>query len=61
VLPEFPHVTIERVDVLEHPDALRGRGIRRVPVLLHGDRTLSGFFLTRRQIRRFLKNLPVPG
>jgi hypothetical protein len=59
VLPEFPHINIERVNVLEQPDALRDRGIRRVPVLIHGERVLTGLFLTRRSIRRFLSALPV--
>lgn len=51
-------MTVERVDVLEHPDALRERGIRRVPAFIHGERSLSGLFLTRRSIRRFLSGVP---
>ncbi|MGE0624413.1 MAG: hypothetical protein AB7I04_05800 [Pseudomonadales bacterium] len=54
MLPEFPHVSVEHVNVLEHPGGLRERGIRRVPALVHGERSLSKLFLTRRSIRRFL-------
>jgi len=58
VLPEFPDVTIERVNVLEQPPgALSGLGIRRVPALVHGERVLSRLFLTKRSIRRFLREL----
>lgn len=59
MLPEFPHVSIERVNVLEQPVALRELGIRRVPALLHGERSLSALFLTKRSIRRFLAGVRV--
>ena len=57
MLPEFPDVQIERVNVLEHPDIARELGLRRVPALGHGERTVSALFLTRRRIRRFLQTL----
>ncbi|HEY5646115.1 MAG TPA: hypothetical protein VIS76_09250 [Pseudomonadales bacterium] len=57
MLPDFPDVHLERINVLEHADAMQSRGIRRYPALAHGDRILSVVFLTKRKIRRFLSAL----
>jgi len=58
VLEDFPDVEVERVNVLDEPERLRELGLRRYPTLAHGDRVLTGFFLTKRRIRKFLKALP---
>jgi hypothetical protein len=58
VLEEFPGVEVERVNVLDEPERLRALGLRRYPTLACGDSVLTGFFLTRRRIRKFLKGLP---
>jgi hypothetical protein len=48
---------VDRVDVHSDPENVRARGIRRYPTLVHGEQALSGLFLTRRRIRRFLNRL----
>jgi hypothetical protein len=45
------------VDVREQPDVMREMGIRRYPTLTHDDVVLTGLFLTRGRIRRFLNRL----
>jgi glutaredoxin len=57
LLPEFPEVTIEVVEILTNGQRARTDGVRRIPTLLSGDRRLSGFYLTRARIRRFLESL----
>jgi len=57
VLPDFPDVRVERVNVLESPEGFHALGLKRYPALACGDRTLSALFLTRRKIRRFLHDL----
>ena len=61
MLPEFPHVRLERVNVLEAPVDVRELGVKRVPTLIHGDNRLSVLFLTKTRIRRFLGALTVAG
>jgi hypothetical protein len=57
VLPDFPDVRVDRVNVLENPEAFHALGLKRYPALACGDRTLSALFLTKRKIRRFLHDL----
>jgi len=57
VLPEFPHVQVEKVCVDGNPQLMRDLGLKRYPALASGERTLSAVFLTKRKIRGFLKQL----
>lgn len=57
LLPEFPDVVLEKVEVLGNRARLKQAGVRSFPTLIAGDRRLSGFLLTPRGIRRFLAAL----
>jgi hypothetical protein len=54
---DFADVEITRVDILKNPKAMRDLGIRRHPAFACGDQVLSGFFLGKRRIRKFLASL----
>ena len=55
LLPEFPDVTVERVDVLAERRKADEAGVRMIPALVAGDRRASGFILTKGAVRRFLE------
>lgn len=54
---DFADIEITRIDVLENPKAMLELGIRRHPAFVCGDQVLSGFFLGKRRIRKFLASL----
>jgi hypothetical protein len=45
------------VEVLANFGSLREEGVHLIPALVSGDKKLSGMFLTKKQIRRFLESL----
>jgi hypothetical protein len=57
LLPDFPELTVERVDVLTNRAQAKDAGVRMTPALVSGDHRLSGFILTKGAIRRFLESL----
>ena len=54
---EFPDVVLEEVEYLANLRRARAEGVRTIPALVSGERALSGFYLTKRSIRRFLAEL----
>jgi len=52
---EFPDVEVERVEYLTNLSRARGDGVWTIPSLVAGERKLSGFYLTKRSIRRFFE------
>jgi predicted DsbA family dithiol-disulfide isomerase len=57
LLAEFPEVVLERVEYLTHLGEAHSAGVRTIPALVAGRQRLSGFYLTRGAIRRFLEAL----
>ena len=57
MLPEFPDIEVERVNVLDDPDTALARGIRLTPAFACDDKVLNGILLPRWRIRRFLRSL----
>ena len=57
LLPDFPEIEVDKVDFVDHIARARADGVRKYPGMVCGDRKLTGFFLTRRRIRRFLQSL----
>jgi hypothetical protein len=57
LLDDYPHVSVERVEYLTNLSAARAAGVRSIPTLSSGDRSLGGFLLTKRSIRQFLDSL----
>ena len=57
MLPEFPDVEVDKINVMENPEPFRALGLTRFPALASDAETLSAIWLTRRRIRRFLKRL----
>ncbi|MDD3814312.1 MAG: hypothetical protein PHZ02_06655 [Desulfocapsaceae bacterium] len=50
-----PEIHIEEVDIITNPLRALKDGIRFIPTLKNGDKTLSGIFLSRTEIQNFLK------
>ena len=57
LLPEFPDVSLEKVEFLTNRGAARDAGVRAIPTMVSGDRRIAGFYLTKGRIRRFLEAL----
>ncbi len=50
-----PEIDVEEVDIVTNPLRAWKDGIRFIPTLKNGDKTLSGIFLSRAEIQFFLK------
>lgn len=57
LLPEFPGVSVDKVELLTNRGRSRQEGVTGIPTLVAGDRRLSGFYLTKKQVRQFLKSI----
>jgi len=57
VLPEFPHLELEKVCVDKNPEPMRALGLKRYPAIASGEQTFSALFFTKGKIRRFLDRL----
>ena len=51
---EFPELQIEKVDILTNPGRTLKDGVRMIPTLKAGDRTLTGIYLSSAQVREFV-------
>lgn len=54
---EFPEVEIEKVEYLTNGAQAKNAGVRRIPTLVAGDKKLSGFLLTKSNLRQWLAGL----
>ncbi|VAW37844.1 hypothetical protein MNBD_DELTA04-1200 [hydrothermal vent metagenome] len=54
--PEFPEMTVAEVDIVSHPVKAWENGIRMIPALVAGEKTLSGVYLGSSRIREFLED-----
>ena len=57
LLPDFPEVTVTKVEYLTNLRQSRRDGVRQIPTLIAGDQRLGGFYLTKKGIREFLESL----
>jgi hypothetical protein len=57
LLPEFPDINLERVELLTNLGRARREGVPTIPTLVTGDQRLKGFYLRKKSIRRFLESL----
>ncbi len=57
LLPEFPDVTLEKVEFLTNRGPAGEAGVRSIPTMVSGDSRIGGFYLTKGKIRRFLESL----
>lgn len=57
VLRKFPDIAVTKVEVLSNRGQARNDGVRSIPTLVAGGRTLTGVILTPRRIERFLESL----
>ena len=57
VLKDFPEVGIEKIEFLKNRDAAKAAGVRSIPALVYGEHKLTGFLLTRKNIREFLESI----
>jgi len=51
---EFPELSIEKVDMLSQPFRMLKDGIRMIPTLKAGERTLSGIYVSSTQVKEFV-------
>jgi hypothetical protein len=51
---EFPKLQIKKVDILTNPGRTLKDGVKMIPTLKAGDKTLSGIFLSSAQVREFV-------
>ena len=54
---EFPDIEIDKVEYLTNLGRSRDAGVSRIPALVYGSETLSGFLLTKNRLREFLGSL----
>jgi len=54
---DFPDVVVEKVEYLGNIGRARSEGVWTIPSLVSGERKLSGFYLTKKSIRRFLETV----
>ena len=52
-----PEIEVEEVDVVTNPLRAWKDGVRFIPCLKSGDKTLTGVFLSRNEIQGFLEEL----
>ena len=57
LLRDYPDVQLEKVEYLANMRQSRRQGVRGIPTLVHGDKQLGGFLLTKGSIRQFLDSL----
>lgn len=60
IAAENPSIVIDEVEILRHPLKICKEGIRCIPALRIGDSTLSGLYLNREQIRKFILKFNSP-
>ena len=57
LLRDFPDIAVEKVEYLANLGRSHKHGIRSIPTLVSGDKKLSGIYLTKKSIHRFLVSL----
>ena len=57
LLPDFPDIEVNKVELITNLGNLRKEGIKMIPAMVSGDKKMSGLFLTKRHIRCFLESL----
>jgi len=56
-----PEIRIEEVDIVTNPLRAWKDGVRFIPTLKSGNKTLTGVFLSRREIQDFLEAAALRG
>ena len=56
-MAKFPELKIKKVEVLTNRGAMQREGISQFPALVSGEKKLSGFFLTKGEMLRYLETL----
>ena len=57
ILDDFPDISVQKVELLTSPGQALKAGIRTIPTLISGDKSLKGLFLNEKKIRVFLESL----
>lgn len=57
LLPEFPDVEVEKVELLGGLSDFKEAGIKMIPVFVSSDKKLSGVWVTKKSLREFLEGL----
>lgn len=59
LIDSSPDIHVEEVDIVTNPLRAWKDGIRFIPTLKSGEKTLSGVFLSRTEIQEFLEKTGV--
>ncbi len=57
LLPDFPDITLNKVEYLANLGRSRKAGVHLIPALVSGDKKLSGIHLSKKKICQFLESL----
>ena len=57
LLPDFPEISLEKIEFLTNRGSARDAGVRSIPTMVSGDQQIGGVYLTQRRIRQFLESL----
>ena len=57
VLRDFPDIALKKVEYLTNLGRSRKEGVKSIPTLVSGDKSLSGFYLSKKKIQQFLESL----
>ena len=60
LLPYFPGITVETIEITASPERAWSAGIRMVPALKLNNATLTGFTLNETRIRNFIEAAIAP-
>jgi hypothetical protein len=57
LLRESPDITVRKVEILTHLGRAHEEGVHFIPTLVSGEKKLSGVYLTKKKIQKFLESL----
>ncbi len=57
LLRESPDITVRKVEILTHLGRAHEEGVHVIPTLVSGEKKLSGVYLTKKKIQKFLESL----
>ena len=54
---EFPDLRVKKIEILANQRLARSEGVKMIPSLVCGQNKLSGFYLTKKRIKKFLNSV----
>ncbi len=57
LLRDSPDIAVRKVEILTNFGRAHQEGVHSIPTLVSGDKKLSGVYLTKKKIQKFLESL----